>query len=302
MPLWLKKYQAKFKQTQEPKLTQVTTNKSYLYGNKIQDLKITIIGCGWLGIQVGEYLSKQGHSTYGSYRSESQKEKISKTSINGFKLDLNSKSQISTDILDHTDLLILPLPTIKVEDANYYATVLGNCVQQFPITTNVIFTSSIGVYPSKEGVFTEAYSFEDDENSVVRNAELKLQKHLENRLTILRLGGLIGPSRHPIKSMQGKSISNDGKATVNLIHSEDVYHAINSILIKNDFGKCYNLVFPLELNKNIYYPSMVEKYNLLQIIFGTEKSVNRRVDGQLICENGDFNYVKNPINFNEQLF
>ncbi|MFT6984182.1 MAG: nucleoside-diphosphate-sugar epimerase [Crocinitomicaceae bacterium] len=265
-------------------------------------MKITIIGCGWLGIQVGEYLSKQGHSIYGSYRSEAQKEKISKTSINGFNLDLDPNSQISTEITDNTDLLILPLPPIKREDPNYYATVLGNCVLQFPKTTNVIFTSSIGVYPSKEVVFTEAYSFEDDGNSVVRNAEIELQKHLENRLTILRLGGLIGPNRHPIKSMQGKSISNDGKATVNLIHSEDISRAINSILVKNDFGKCYNLVFPLEISKNIYYPSMVEKYNLNKIIFGAEKSVNRRVDGQLICKNGNFNYLKNPINFNEQLF
>jgi hypothetical protein len=102
--------------------------------------------------------------------------------------------------------------------------------------------------------------------------------------------------------MQGKSISNDGKATVNLIHSEDISRAINSILVKNDFGKCYNLVFPLEISKNIYYPSMVEKYNLNKIIFGTEKSVNRTIDGQLICNNGNFNYLKNPINFNEQLF
>jgi nucleoside-diphosphate-sugar epimerase len=265
-------------------------------------LKITIVGCGWLGIQVGEYLSKQGHSIYGSYRSEEQKEKISKTSINGFNLDLDINSQISTDISDKTDVLILSLPPIKREDPNYYATVLEICAQQFQSTTAIIFTSSIGVYPSIEGVFTEAYSFEDLKKSAVLNAEIELKKQFNSRLTILRLGGLIGPKRHPIKSMQGKSISNDGKATINLIHSEDISSAINSILVKNDFGKCYNLVFPLEISKNIYYPSMVEKYNLNKINFGTEKSVNRRIDGQLIGKNIDFEYAENPINFNEQLF
>ena len=251
-------------------------------------MKITIIGCGWLGIQVGEHLSKQGHFIQGSYRSEAQKEKISKTSITGFKFNSDLKSQISTDISDNTNLLILLLPPIKRKEPNHYATVLRNCVQQFPKTTNVIFTSSVGVYPSKEGVFKETYLFEANHHSVTRNAEIELQKQFKNRLTILRLGGLIGPNRHPIKSMQGKLISNDGKATVNLIHSEDVSRAINSISIKNDFGKCYNLVFPLEVGKNIYYPLMVEKYNLNKIYFGAGKSVNRRIDGQLICKDHGF--------------
>jgi len=264
-------------------------------------LKITIIGCGWLGLQVGKSLSREGHDVFGSHRSSERKKELEESLIKGFELDLNLKSQISTSIKENTDALVFSLPPVKKEDPDYYASLLVNCAHQFPDTTRVIFTSSIGVYPHKEGRFNEDYIFQESEENSLLNAESELRKLLGNRLTILRLGGLIGPGRHPIKSLQGKSISHDGSTPINLIHSEDICLAINAILAKDSDGKCYNLVFPTEISKKKYYSSMIEKYELKSILFGIDKALNRTIDGSLICNNLDFTYSLDPQNYNSEL-
>lgn len=264
-------------------------------------MKIKIIGCGWLGIQVGEHLSKLGHNVYGSYRSESLKEIISKTRIDGFELNLILKPQISTYIFDNVDVFIISLPPIKKEDPDYYAAVLATFARQIPVASKVIFTSSTGIYPPKKGRYSEDYSFTVEEQNGLFNAESELRIILGDRLTILRLGGLIGPKRHPIKSLQGRSISNDGSAPINLIHSNDVCRAIKSLIDKMVFGKTYNLVFPMNFSKKRYYSSMIKKYDLEPITFRNEKSIHRSVDGRLIAKELDFIYFHNPKNYNDSL-
>jgi hypothetical protein len=264
-------------------------------------MNIKIIGCGWLGIQVGEHFSKLGNIVSGSFRSSHQKEVISKTNISGFELNLGLKTQISIDIFENTDIFIISLPPIKKEDPDYYAAVLAIFAQQISETSKIIFTSSIGIYPSREGRFTEDYSFNADEQNGLFKAESELRKILGDRLTILRLGGLIGPKRHPIKSLQGRTIPNDGSTPINLIHSTDICNAIHSIIDQNSFGMTYNLVSPLDVSKKIYYSSMIEKYNLEPIIFGNAKSIHRSIDGGLITKDLDFVYAFDPQNYNDIL-
>lgn len=264
-------------------------------------MNIKIIGCGWLGIQLGIHLSKQGVSVSGSYRSKIQKEVIAKTSIKGFELDIDVNSQISINTFENGDVFIISLPPIRKEEPRYYARLLANLVQQFPISARVIFTSSIGIYPQKEGVFTEDYLFQEEEKSVLFNAEVELKKVLGERLTILRLGGLIGPKRHPIKSLRGRSISNDGLAPVNLIHSVDICRVIDSVLSRNTFGMTYNLVFPIDMHKKSYYSLIAEKYNFEPPQYGIVESLNRSVDGRLVCADLNFDYLVNPQDYSEEL-
>lgn len=261
----------------------------------------TIIGCGWLGLQVGEHLSNLGNKVFGSYRSSSQKNTIAKTNIEGFELNLDLNSQISTHILENTEILILSLPPINRKEPDYFASVLTHCARQFPSSTKVIFTSTIGIYPQKEERFTEAYIFEENEKNIHYKAESALKELLGNRLTILRLGGLIGPNRHPAKSLQGRSISNDGSAPINLIHSADVCKAISAILKQNAFEKCYNLVFETKISKKNYYSQIIEKFEMEPITFGKDTSLNRSVDGSYICSDLNFNYSSNPQYYSEIL-
>ncbi|NRA12394.1 MAG: hypothetical protein HRT57_10615 [Crocinitomicaceae bacterium] len=263
-------------------------------------MKITIIGCGWLGTQVGVYLKNIGYSIKGSYRSEAGKERLVKSQIEGFLLDLDDNSQISTKITGEIDVLLISLPPLRKAEPNFYASILEEIVSQFPNSVPVIFTSSIGVYPQKEMRFDESYKFEEEErNSSLFLAEEQLKSILKDRLTILRLGGLIGPQRHPIKSLEGKTISNDGSAVINLVHSVDISRAISMIIERNTYDNCYNLVFPSKISKKIYYTFMLANYGLNAMQFGDETALNRSVDGTLIHNDYGFEYSLDPQNYTD---
>lgn len=265
-------------------------------------MKVTILGCGWLGCLLGEHLIREGHSVFGSFRSESGKDKIEKSKIVPFHLDLGLNSQISTEIKEGTEVLVIAMPPVRKDDPSFYGAELVKTVLEFSHKISVIFTSSIGVYPKREGEFNESYLFENSEvESSVIQAEIQLKNALQNRLSILRLGGLIGPYRHPIKTLQGRTISNDGSSPINLIHSSDILKCISLLIEKSTYGKCYNLVFPIKKSKKIYYNLIAERHGLKRVEFGSGKSLNRSVNGSLVCEEMPFEYMNNPLDFSDKI-
>ena len=266
----------------------------------MQIKNITIIGCGWLGCILGRGLLEKGFNVSGSARSKDGLNRIIEAGISGFLLDLDSDFQLPEHILNTSDLVVLALPPQKRSVVAYYGNLLCGVVQKFPEKTRVILTSSTGIYPKINESFTEYYSFKmSEQNTSLFQAEKKLQQLLRERLTILRLGGLIGPGRHPINSLAGRSIPNDGTGPINLIHSSDVLLAILLIVNEHIFGKCYNLVFPLVTSKNEYYNRIAMRKGLKPVLFGSEKALERKIDGKLITKQTGFEYVQNPNEYDE---
>ena len=87
--------------------------------------------------------------------------------------------------------------------------------------SKIIFTSSTSVYPQLDIVFDETYDLNQlpGKNSIIE-AENVLRAHFSDRLTILRLGGLIGHDRHPIRFLTGRTIAKSGSDKISLIHFE----------------------------------------------------------------------------------
>jgi nucleoside-diphosphate-sugar epimerase len=91
------------------------------------------------------------------------------------------------------------------------------------------------------------------QNHPVFLAEQKLEKLVGHRLTILRLAGLIGENRHPVKYFIQKNLIPNCNAPVNLVCQKDVINVIDLILEKQLFGKTYNIVNPSHPLKKDYY-------------------------------------------------
>ncbi|MEL7162571.1 MAG: NAD-dependent epimerase/dehydratase family protein, partial [Bacteroidota bacterium] len=118
----------------------------------------------------------------------------------------------------------------------------------------IVFTSSTGVYGEQEGELTELSPRQPNTHSAraVVAAENWLQEH-EERVSILRLAGLIGPERHPGNFYGGKQrpIPN-GDAPVNLVHRDDVISAIRLDLAQPAPG-LYNVCAVAHPPKGEYY-------------------------------------------------
>ncbi|MEM9528579.1 MAG: NAD(P)H-binding protein, partial [Bacteroidota bacterium] len=213
-------------------------------------LRISVLGCGWLGLPLLTRLVQDGHQVAGSSRNLATLSAITAAGGEAFLLDLPQPPP--TAFLDNTDLLIITLPPggrqLGPDARKHYLAKLEALMPWLKqaVIPHVIFTSSTGVYGAATGEVTENHPLAPSTHSgqAVVAAEAWLQQQI-SALTILRLAGLIGPGRHPGKFFGGNGRPiRDGDAPVNLVMREDVIEAFRILIKKklpeNIFNVCAN--------------------------------------------------------------
>lgn len=261
---------------------------------------ITIVGCGWLGKQIGAAFLKQGYTVNGSFRSEESKTELSAIGLHPFYWEAISEMHIPNEVVDRTDLLCITLPPSIAKGTQTYAEILLGISQQFPENCRAIFTSSTGIYPKRGETFDETYLFsESEQNTPLFRAEETLRSYWQQRITILRLGGLIGPKRHPIRSLQGRTLEEDGTAPINFIHSADILRAIQHIFEVPAFGGCYNLVSSEHPTKKEYYTDAASAFQVSPPFFGHNSSLRREINGSKITTELGFEYAHSIFAFED---
>lgn len=261
-------------------------------------MRISIFGCGWLGKQLASALLSEGHELMASYRKIADQAALKQMGLHPVLLDdLKSLSAVPPELTRDVDVAIITFPPPKAEFANYLKgfSVLIDALSTVP---RVIYTSSTGVYPNVSGTFLENYSFSEVEK---RDPRLELERCFSNRIggdsIILRLGGLIGPGRHPLNSLSGKVLKSDGGARVNLIAGSDVVQLLKNLIAMNEPPTCLNVSYPLELSKKDYYSSLAMKWDLDPPVFGQESDPDRRINTNLFAQLMGVENLSNPLNF-----
>jgi nucleoside-diphosphate-sugar epimerase len=248
---------------------------------KAINMKISILGCGWLGFPLAKYLIEKGHSVKGSTTSESKIALLSEYGIEPFLLKfspeivspplsvspqttianfLNSEVPLPLSVSPQTtisdflssDVLIICIPPRAGKyGEDFHVQQIQSLIQHLPSSPiqSIIYTSSTSVYPDLNREVNE-----DDE--VIENHALirveNLLKTLPQNVTILRCGGLMGEERIPAKYFAGKTI-NTGEIPVNYVHQQDVIQIITMILEKDFWNKTFNVVSPIHpIRKEIY--------------------------------------------------
>lgn len=251
----------------------------------------TIIGCGWLGTNLAKVLLQKGNAVLGT---TTRAEKLKQLSENGIKsVVFNLNSQISIEIIDFSEIVILSIPPFNRENPSDYGTSLVHLAQQFNYKTRFIFLSSTGIYPEKNGIYSESYIFEKEEQNIsLYQAEKQLTDLLQNRLTILRLGGLFGNDRHPIYSISGKTEIKNPKGKINFVGKTDVISVIQLIAQQQIFGEVFNVVFPEHPIRESYYTQKAKALNLIAPTFKNSTSIEREINSSKIQKKLGFIFVE----------
>ena len=107
----------------------------------------------------------------------------------------------------------------------------------------------------------------------------------------LRLGGLMGPGRHPARFTQGKLLA-DAQQPVNMLHSAEVAQAILALLPAWPLIQpCYNLSSPTEVSKHEFYQAATSALGLPESRFNTDTAAPwRKVDSLAIERDTPFRY------------
>lgn len=234
-------------------------------------MKISILGCGWLGFPLAKSLVKQGYTVQGSVSREEKMTLLANEGITPFQIQL-SPAITGTDVpaFLEADILVIAIPPRagKFGDDYHVAQIRSvlAMLQDSPIQ-HVVYTSSTSVYPENKAVL-------DEESEVIEASPLvQVEKLIKNfceknskRYSILRCAGLMGYERMPAKYFAGKTLQT-GQIPVNYIHQDDAVAVIQSILL-NDFGSItLNLVTPEHPSRDEVYTKNCEEMGLPLPIF-----------------------------------
>ena len=179
--------------------------------------RISILGCGWLGLALAVNLIDKGHRVYGSTTSNTKVNKLEAKGITPFVIDISEKDFNIIDFLV-TDILIIAITSKNHNDIkNLIKKIEKSKVQK------VLFVSSTSVYPNTNGIVTEETN---TNNSPLANIENLFKTNSFFETTIIRFGGLFGYDRKPGNFIKSDKKIENPEGFINFIHREDCIQII----------------------------------------------------------------------------
>jgi nucleoside-diphosphate-sugar epimerase len=119
--------------------------------------------------------------------------------------------------------------------------------------------------------------------------EQRLIKNENFESCIVRLGGLLGPDRHPIFTLSGKKNLPNPKSPINFIHQKDAVAILLKILENWKGDQTFNAVTPFHPSRKEYYEQMAKIAQLPPPIFEQNGAIrgiisSKKVLDELSCQ------------------
>ena len=230
---------------------------------------ISILGCGWLGKPLGNFLARRGFAVKGSTTRTENFPQIVKFGISPYLLKVGESLEEKPGDFFSADVIILSIPpstkTAPPEDFVKKITVLRNHIADKYREAKTIFISSTSVYRVNRTPITESDEFVN-RDSPLYNAEQLLR---EIDATIVRFAGLVGPGRHPGRFLSGKTTAGADEP-VNLIHLNDCIGILDQIIGLERWGRVYNACADKHPSRKEFYDHACDLLELPRPVFTQE--------------------------------
>lgn len=247
-------------------------------------MNISLLGCGWLGLPLGQALVHDGFQVWGSTTTPGKLITLELAGLHPVLLSLQPELSLPPDDpFFQTDALIISIPPKRKTGSivNYLLQLkaLAERIEECNFSGVVMF-STTGVYPERSGDFKEDDA--DIENELWQAEEI-IRSAAPRKTTIVRFGGLLGPGRHPGKFLAGKKDVPNGGDPVNLIHKHDAIQIVSTIIKQQVWGETFNAVAKEHPLRQEFYTSAALSLGLEPPDFkSSSKVVNRIIDGDYI--------------------
>jgi nucleoside-diphosphate-sugar epimerase len=254
-------------------------------------MTVSILGCGWYGLELGKALVNKWVKVKGSTTSADKLPLLSGSGIEPYLINLLPTDEVIDPAFFECDVLWISIPpkARAGEGAEYLSKIerLTTLIQTYNIK-QVVLISSTGVYSDGNAEVTEADAPNPDSESgkILLAAEDLLKHQTDFTTTIIRFAGLIGPGRDPGRFFAGKTDVPNGESPVNLIHLTDCIGISCAILDKQAFGYTYNAVSPSHPTRANFY---------------TQASVASGLDSPHFIEEKESWKIVSGVNVNEVL-
>jgi nucleoside-diphosphate-sugar epimerase len=231
---------------------------------------VTIVGCGDIGRRVAARWQQQGASVTGLVVSERSKNKLELQRVKSEIVDLDQPGQPIPAITSQSLIYyFVPPPARGVKDTRVQH-LLKNLSEQAIRPSRIVAISTTGVYGDCGG---NKVTEEQTPNPMVDRArrrfdmESQLKDWCEQHdvvLVILRVGGIYGPDRLPLKRIrEGVPILHEELAPkTNRIHEEDLADICVAAATVDTKYRVYNVSDGTESNMTEYFFKLADHFNL----------------------------------------
>lgn len=266
--------------------------------------KISILGCGWLGLPLAQKLLEKGYIVKGSTTSENKISILKEHKIKPFLVTLyeDKIEGCIQDFLNNSDILIVDIPP------KLRSTTSENFVSKIKLLIAEIEKSSVQkvLFISSTSVYADVFPIEEITEKTPTNPETESGKQLVEteqlllsnttfETTILRFGGLIGEDRNPIVHLAGRENVTNAEAPINFIHHEDCIGIITAIVEKSVWNTVFNAVTPQHPTRKEYYTAKAKELKLTPPTFDKNiTSIGKIVSNNKLVALLNYNF-KAPI-------
>lgn len=268
---------------------------------------VAVLGCGWLGLPLASALVAEGYAVVGSTTTPGQLLTLRDTGITPFLLRLSAAGLSATDhdtlqaLLAGVSVLVLNVPPSRRGATGAYPALLQPVCEAVRScgVQHVLFVSSSGVYPDEPRLMTEADALAsaDASSDLLRAESLFASGELAPRTTVLRLGGLIGPKRHPGRFLSGKQQVPNGADPVNLIHLDDCIGLISCIIRQHEWGRTFNACAAQHPTRQEFYTHAAQNLGLAPPQFAPADHRNgKQVDSSLVRQTTGYTFLYDDLN------
>lgn len=262
-------------------------------------MRILILGCGWLAESFAMDMKQQGHEVWASTTQYEKYHRLKADGIFSFIADFDQCNVPSDVILPRQfDFVLNSIPASKKNSLSDLEIRFSN-ISRF--LGNIqwakqLFLSSIGIYPDKDGVYSELNA-----EGIEFSEKLLLAEQLMLQLRdthVYRLGGLFGKNRIFAKYFANR-ICTTGEQPANFVHLDDAVRLITLATVKDFSHRIYNVVAPIHPRKKEVILASAQKYGFdLPAKFEKGDSFQKVVIGSLLQNELDYQYIwPDPLDF-----
>lgn len=224
-------------------------------GRWLERMRILIIGCGYLGMAIGERLVAAGHSVTGVRRGPDVDGELAARGIGLIEGDITDRNNVRS-WPDGWDVVINAVSSSR-GGAEVYRQVYGNgtrhVVERYAGSglARYIHISSTSVYGQTDGGWVDEDAATEpgtETGGVLVDTERWLLEERKARgfpVVLLRVAGIYGPGRGHLLSqlLKGEArIQGDGSRWVNMVHRDDAARAVICVAEASEVGSVYNVV------------------------------------------------------------
>ncbi|MEM6522747.1 MAG: SDR family oxidoreductase [Bacteroidota bacterium] len=224
-------------------------------------MKISILGCGWLGMALGRKLAQNTeYEVKGSTTGTIKLETIKTAGMQAFRVDLGDHCP---DAFFESDILIITIPP----STEGFEKNMSNLVHLLPVykIEKVVFISTTSLYPSlNQEVLEEDADYLKSPHSGISMLAIEdlFRESAEFQTTIIRFAGLYGPGREPGRFLAARSGLKGAENPINLIHQDDCIAIIENIIGQGVWGETFNACSDEHPTRKEFYTRAAESLGL----------------------------------------